>query len=260
VAAPPVTGARPAAGLQDLFDDLPDDLPAPKAAAGSSIPAGGLTDLSDLPAPKTAVTPRAPSGGIDLPGLRDAVDLPGLRGEVDLPGLKGEAGLPGLKGEAGLPGLRGEPGLPGLRGEPGLPGPRGVAGLPGTRGETALPGVRGEAGLPGVRGETGLPGVPELSGLVAPVGEDLPSLPGDAAARQFAESGLADQLEGDALSRPAPAAAGGKRTLISRPVSSRGSVSLAPSRASSTASARSASTFSWAMGRPLRRFRRRRRR
>jgi tetratricopeptide (TPR) repeat protein len=208
------TGSRPATGLHDLFDDLPDDLPAPKGAAAAPAPAGGLTDLSDLPAPKTAVTPRAPSGGLDLPGLRDAVDLPGLKGGVDLPGLKGEAGLPGLKGEAGLPGLKGEAGLPGLRGEPGLPGPRGVAGLPGTRGETGLPGVRGESALPGVRGETGLPGVPELSGLVAPVGEDLPNLPGDAEARQFAEGGLADQLEGDPLRRPAAPAAGRKRTLI----------------------------------------------
>jgi tetratricopeptide (TPR) repeat protein len=214
VAAPPATGARPAAGLQDLFDDLPDDLPAPKAASSAPVPAGGLTDLSDLPAPKTSVTPRAPSGGIDLPGLRDAVDLPGLRGTADLPGLRGTVDLPGLKGEAGLPGLKGEAGLPGLRGEAGLPGPRGVAGLPGTRGETGLPGVRGETALPGVRGETGLPGVPELSGLVAPVGEDLPNLPGDAEARQFAESGLADQLEGDALARPVPPEANRKRKLM----------------------------------------------
>jgi tetratricopeptide (TPR) repeat protein len=218
-AAPPARPAsgRPATGgnnLQDLFDDLPDDLPAPKAPSSAQAPAGGLADLSDLPAPKASVESRAPSGGMDLPGLRGGVDLPGLRGGPELPGLKGEAGLPGLKGEAGLPGLKGEPGLPGLKGEAGLPGVRGETALPGTRGQTGLPGARAQAGLPGVRGETGLPGVQELSGLVAPVGEDLPNLPDDDAARQFAEGGLADQLESGAAVAPTKPVASRKKMLM----------------------------------------------
>ena len=232
----PAPAQRPGASMQDIFDDLPDDLPAPKGSV-----AGSFGDVVDLPAPKGPGDTSAGraggidlpglkggvdlpglkggidlpglKGGIDLPGLKGGVDLPGLRGGIDLPGLKGESGLPGLKGETALPGLKGEQALPGLKGETALPGQRGASALPGQRGETALPGTRPEAGLPGIRGESGLPGMPELGGLVAPVGGDLPNLPGDAEARRFAETGLAEELEGGgpALATAPP---GSKRKLI----------------------------------------------
>jgi tetratricopeptide (TPR) repeat protein len=157
----PPTGASrpPSRGLDALFDDLPDDLPAPRAAS----------PLSGAPV-----------------GAGEVSDLPGLRGETDLPGLRGGTDLPGLRGGTGLPGLRGGTELPGLRGTTDLPGHRGTQGLPGHRSETGLPGERGEGGLPGVRGESGLPGLAGDRGPMAPDVGNLPNLPDNLDTRDFA--------------------------------------------------------------------------
>jgi len=128
VPAPPPSPRGPNPGLDALFDDLPDDLPAPKLA--KSVPPGAApVDLGDLPGLRGG-------GSTDLPGLRAAgvTDLPGLTGAVPLTGQ----GLPGLRGETGLPGPVGVSGLPGVTG---VPGPTGFSGLPAPAGISGLPGL-----------------------------------------------------------------------------------------------------------------------
>jgi|GEM_PF-5764359 len=151
VPAPPPSPRAPNPGLDALFDDLPDDLPAPKVV--KSVPPGAAPmDLGDLPGLR-------PSGSVDLPGLR----APGV---TDLPGLTGATPLTGQ-------------GLPGLRGETGLPGPVGVSGLTGV---TGLPGPAGISGLPAPAGVSGLPGLGALEAPELPdhLEGDLPEGPGEA--------------------------------------------------------------------------------
>ena len=95
----PAPAQRPGASMQDIFDDLPDDLPAPKGSV-----AGSFGDVVDLPAPKgPGDTSAGRAGGIDLPGLKGGVDLPGLKGGIDLPGLKGGIDLPRPQGRRRSP-------------------------------------------------------------------------------------------------------------------------------------------------------------
>ncbi len=206
--APPPPGApRPPTGnLTDLFDDLPEDLPAPKAPGGVDLP-GPRFGGADLPAPKsTAPRGAAPAFGDDLPAPKGDVDLPGPREVSGLPGRKDVSGLPGPRGIADLPGPRGVSDLPAPRGVsdlPGqradLPGPRGISDLPGQRadlptrkGETGLPAPRGETGLPTPKGQSGLPGLRDGElGAGLDGEESLPGLPDDEEARAFAAEAAA---------------------------------------------------------------------
>jgi predicted Zn finger-like uncharacterized protein len=192
------------ASVEDLFDDLPADLPAPKAER---------TEIADLPGPRTGVSdlPGPRGGGADLPAPKGGADLPGPRSGLgpnlfddDLPAPRAGSDLPGLKGHAELPEPKGGSDLPGWRGESGLPADKGGAEVPGLANSAGLPGINEHAGLPGVQGVEGLPGEAYDSlggGLIAPGGEELPSLPDDAAAAEYA-SQAAEAAQGGGSRMP----------------------------------------------------------